>query len=101
VASAAGESLALDLHLTEDLLVLGTARDLVRTLQQARKDSGFAVTDRITVLWESDDERVVTAFAEHGAMIGQEVLATQIVQAAAPAAMSIDEPELRVALRRS
>ena len=101
VASAGGESLALDLHLTEELQVLGTARDLVRSLQQARKDSGFAVTDRITVLWESDDSRVVEAFAEHGVMIGQEVLATEIVQAAAPAAITFEDLDLRVALRRS
>jgi isoleucyl-tRNA synthetase len=101
VASAGGESLALDLHLTEELLVLGTARDLIRTLQQARKDSGFAVTDRITVLWESDDDRVQEAFATHGVMIGQEVLATEIVNTKAPAAISFDDLDLRVALRRS
>jgi isoleucyl-tRNA synthetase len=92
---------ALDLHLTDELRVLGTARDLIRLLQQARKDSGFAVTDRITVLWESDDERVQEAFNTHGVMIGQEVLATQIVQAKAPAAITFDDLDLRVALRRS
>ena len=101
VASSGGESLALDLHLTDELRVLGTARDLVRLLQQARKDSGFAVTDRITVLWESDDDLIVEAFNTHGEMIGQEVLATQIVQAKAPAAINFDDPDLRVALRRS
>ena len=69
-------------------------------MQQARKDSGFEVTDRITVLWQSDDERVEQAFAEHGDMIAGEVLATEIVEAAAPAAMDLSDPDLRVALRR-
>jgi isoleucyl-tRNA synthetase len=101
VASGGGESVALDLHLTDELLVLGTARDLVRTLQQARKDAGFAVTDRITVLWESDDDLVVSAFTEHGTMISKEVLATELVQAKAPAAIEVDDPDVRVALRRS
>ena len=101
VASSGGESVALDLHLTEDLLVLGTARDIVRTLQQARKDSGFDVSDRVTLLWQSDDERVNSAFAAHGQMIGQEILAMEIVQATAPAAMDIDDPQMRVALRRA
>ena len=101
VASAGGESLALDLHLTPELQILGTARDLIRTLQQARKDSGFAVTDRITVLWESDDERIVEAFDTHGVMIGQEILATEIVHTHAPAAMRFHDLDLRVALRRS
>ncbi len=101
VASGGGESLALDLHLDDELLLLGTARDIVRTLQQARKDSGFEVTDRITVLWQSDDERVAQAFAAHGQMIGQEVLATEIVETTAPAAMSLSDPDMRVALRRA
>ena len=101
VASGGGESLALDLHLDDELLLLGTARDIVRTLQQARKDSGFEVTDRITVLWQSDDERVAHAFAAHGQMIGQEVLATEIVETTAPAAMSLSDPDMRVALRRA
>ncbi|MCB9414763.1 MAG: isoleucine--tRNA ligase, partial [Actinobacteria bacterium] len=101
VASGGGESLALDLHLDEELLVLGTARDIVRTLQQARKDSGFQVTDRITVLWQSDDERVSQAFATHGQLIAQEVLATEIVEAKAPAAMTLSDPDMRVALRRA
>jgi len=100
VASGGGESVALDLHLDDRLLVLGTARDIVRTLQQARKDSGFEVTDRITVLWQSDDDRVEQAFAAHGDMIAAEVLATEIVEAAAPAAMELSDPDLRVALRR-
>jgi isoleucyl-tRNA synthetase len=101
VASAGGESVALDLQLTEELLVLGTARDIVRTLQQARKDSGYAVTDRVAVLWQSDDDRVAAAFEQHGPMIGREILATEITHATAPAAMDIDEPSMRVALRRS
>jgi isoleucyl-tRNA synthetase len=101
VASSGGESVALDLHLTEELLVLGTARDIVRTLQQARKDSGFDVSDRVTLLWQSDDERVNSAFAAHGQMIGQEILAMEIVQATAPAAMDIDDPQMRIALRRA
>ena len=101
VASGGGESLALDLHLDDELLLLGTARDIVRTLQQARKDSGFEVTDRITVLWQSDDERVAQAFATHGQLIGHEVLATEIVETKAPAAMNLSDPDMRVALRRA
>ena len=83
------------------MLLLGTARDIVRTLQQARKDSGFEVTDRITVLWQSDDERVAQAFATHGQLIGHEVLATEIVETKAPAAMNLSDPDMRVALRRA
>jgi isoleucyl-tRNA synthetase len=101
VASAGGESVALDLHLTDDLRVLGMARDVVRALQQARKDSGFAVTDRVMLLWQSEDPHVVQAFEQHGHMIAAEILAQEIVQATAPASLHLDEPAMRVALRRA
>ena len=101
VASAGGESVALDLHPTDELLVLGMARDVVRTLQQARKDSGFEVTDRVMLLWQSDDDRVIEAFEKHGAMIAGEILAEEIVHTAAPAAMKMHDPQMRVALRRA
>ena len=101
VASSGGESVALDLHLTDELLVLGMARDVVRTLQQARKDSGFSVTDRVLLLWQSDDPRVTAAFEKHGDLIAAEILAEEIVCAAAPAAMRIQDPDLKVALRRA
>lgn len=101
MASAGGESVALDLHLTDELLVLGMARDVVRTLQQARKDSGFEVTDRVMLLWQSDDDRVIEAFEKHGAMIAGEILAEEIVHTAAPAAMKMHDPQMRVALRRA
>ena len=39
--------------------------------------------------------------AEHAVLIGQEVLATEIVQTKAPAAMRFKDLDLRVALRRS
>ena len=100
VASAAGESLALDLHLTEDLVVLGTARDVVRALQQARKDSGFDVTDRIAVTWQSGDPVVTAAFAQHGDMIAAEVLATDVVNAEASDALILDDPDIAVSVER-
>lgn len=100
VASAGGESVALDLHLTDELLVLGMARDVVRTLQQARKDSGFEVTDRVMLLWQSDDDRVIEAF-ETWRDDRQEILAEEIVHTAAPAAMKMHDPQMRVALRRA
>ncbi|KGO91604.1 isoleucine--tRNA ligase [Flavobacterium subsaxonicum] len=49
VANAGGITVALDITLTEDLKKEGIARELVNRIQNLRKDSGFEVTDRITV----------------------------------------------------
>ena len=72
---------------------------MVRTLQQARKDSGFEVTDRVMLLWQSDDDRVI--IRETWRDDRREILAEEIVRTAAPAAMKMHDPQMRVALRRA
>ena len=51
-------TVALDLTITEDLRLEGVARELIRSIQTLRKDSGFEITDRIHVtLPDSEDNR--------------------------------------------
>jgi isoleucyl-tRNA synthetase len=40
----------LDIELTPELIAEGVARDVVRAVQQARRDANFAVSDRITLV---------------------------------------------------
>jgi isoleucyl-tRNA synthetase len=49
VASGGGITVALDTELTDALRSEGTAREFVSRIQNLRKDSGFEVTDRITL----------------------------------------------------
>jgi isoleucyl-tRNA synthetase len=76
VASEGGEAVALDTAVTPALRREGLARDVVRLVQEARKQDGFELTDRIRVLWRADGEDLTGALAEHAALIGAEVLAT-------------------------
>ena len=46
----------LDTDITEDLKDEGYAREFISKIQNLRKDSGFLVTDRIDIVYESDDE---------------------------------------------
>ena len=80
VAADAGESIALDITITDDLRRAGLAREIVRAIQEARKNSGLDVADRISVYWSSADEDVLATMSEHGEMIGAEVLAPNMVQ---------------------
>jgi len=74
VASHSGESVALDLKLTPELISKGIVREAIRAIQDARKASGFDVSDRIHVKWNSDDES--SAAIESGkSWISEEVLA--------------------------
>jgi isoleucyl-tRNA synthetase len=78
VVSDAGESVALDLALDDELRRAGVAREIVRTLQEARKTAGLDVSDRIEVWWASTDTPLVAAWGEHGPMIAREVLAVGV-----------------------
>ncbi|MDO5608684.1 MAG: isoleucine--tRNA ligase [Capnocytophaga sp.] len=49
VASAGSLSVALDIHITDELKKEGIARELVNRIQNIRKDSGYEVTDKIVV----------------------------------------------------
>ncbi len=77
VATDSGETVALDLTLTAELRSLGLARDVVREVQEARKNQGFEVTDRIALRWEASDDATASALREYSEVIAGEVLATE------------------------
>jgi isoleucyl-tRNA synthetase len=79
-----GGFVVLDTVVTAELAAEGLARDLVRAVQQARKDAGFHVEDRIE-LTIAGDEAVRAAAGTHQELIAQETLATSyaVVEAAA------------------
>ncbi|GAA4459443.1 isoleucine--tRNA ligase [Phytohabitans houttuyneae] len=81
VASDAGASLALDLHLTPELRRSGLARDAIRLVQEARKSSGLEVTDRIELRYQATGD-LAAALAEHRDLVAEEVLATSFAPGA-------------------
>ena len=98
VATEAGESVALDLHIDDALRRAGIAREVVRTLQEGRKNAGLEVSDRITVWWTSDDDDTRAAVEVHSPLISGEVLAVRMDQAAAPAGSVPVETDLPIML---
>ena len=73
-------AVALDTTLDDDLVVLGTAREIISRVQGMRRDLDLDVSDRINLSWESDDPAVAAAFARHGDVIGGETLAAAITR---------------------
>jgi isoleucyl-tRNA synthetase len=78
VASDRGITVALDVHIDDDLYNEGIARELVNRIQNIRKDSDFEVTDRIVVTI-SDHEVVRKAVGQFKDYICNEVLADEIL----------------------
>ena len=68
----------LNTDVTPELEAEGLARDVVRAVQQARRDAQLNVSDRITLTLSVDDV-VATQLAPHEALISGETLATSVV----------------------
>lgn len=77
-----GGFVVLDSALTPELEAEGTARDLVRAVQQARKDAGLQVSDRIA-LTVSGPAATLDAARTHEAMVAEETLADSVSYAEA------------------
>jgi isoleucyl-tRNA synthetase len=99
--------IALDATVTPELVAEGTARDVVRVIQQARKDAGLDVSDRITLVVGADGA-VADAVRAHAAFIAGETLATElsVVPAAEVAGAAVPQPvgdggEVRVTLAKA
>ena len=54
VASSGPLTVALDIHVTDELRKEGIARELVNRIQNLRKESGFEVTDKIDIKIQKD-----------------------------------------------
>ncbi len=68
----------LNTVLTPELTAEGTARDVIRALQNARKDAGLNVSDRITLTIQANPD-ISNAITTHKDFIASEVLATHIM----------------------
>jgi isoleucyl-tRNA synthetase len=86
-----GGFVVLDLELTDALLGEGYARDVIRDVQDARKDAGLNVGDRI-VLSMSIPGEWIEAVDEHLNLIVRETLSVEVIIETSPT------PERRVAV---
>ncbi|NMC39007.1 MAG: isoleucine--tRNA ligase [Bacteroidales bacterium] len=77
VANDGKLTVALDISVTDELKYEGIAREFVNRIQNFRKESGFDVTDKITVLIE-DHDLIREAINRHSAYIGSQTLATRV-----------------------
>jgi isoleucyl-tRNA synthetase len=65
VASEGGLTVALDIHITEDLKQEGIARDLVNRVQNLRKDMGLEVQDKIRIIIEKNEAIINSAIEQN------------------------------------
>jgi len=71
----------LNTDISEELRIEGVMRELVRSIQITRKNSGLEVADRIKLEWESDAQDIEKAFFTFKDFIADETLAVEVVKA--------------------
>ncbi len=79
VAQTAGYLVAITTELDQALLQEGYARELVRRIQQLRKDADLAISDRI-VTYIADSDLMHEVVAHFGAYVRDETLSVDLVQ---------------------
>jgi len=101
VEAEAGHAVALQLELDDELRREGLAREIVHAVQNARKEAGLEITDRIELSLGGDEELLAAARA-HEAYLSGEVLATAVAYDAPDGVTAkLDGRELRIAVSRS
>jgi isoleucyl-tRNA synthetase len=105
-AEESGYVALIDTRITPELAGEGLMRELVRRLQDLRREAGLEVTDRIRVTWRGDSE-VGKVMADHGPTIAEEVLALSLdagdggaplPEGAATTSVTVDGHEVTLAL---
>jgi len=89
VADAGGIVVGIDTEITPELEREGLARDIVRRVQDTRKNAGLEIEDRITLRYQAG-EALSAVFEALGEYIADETLAIEM-RAGPPAAGSYVE----------
>ncbi len=90
VVNEQGETVALDLELTPELVRAGLVREVIRLIQDTRKSSGLEVSDRISLTWAAAGE-LAEALREASELVADEVLATTMTEGEPDGAVTTDD----------
>ena len=79
VASENGYTIILDTNLTQDLIDEGISRDVIRSIQDMRKEAKYQVSDRVRVRLISDNTEMLDAILKLSDSIKKETLADELI----------------------
>ena len=104
VVSEAGYTVGVATTITDELADEGVARELVRHIQDLRREADFELSDRITT-WCAGGETVARVLAAHGEYLKGETLSVELFTEAPPegvqqTAFTLDGVEVVAGVRR-
>ncbi|MCF7958059.1 MAG: DUF5915 domain-containing protein, partial [Phycisphaerae bacterium] len=71
-------TLIVDIEINDELKREGMARDIVRHIQQTRKDTGLEIQNHIKITWQTNDDTLKEAINEHQDYIRSETLCDEM-----------------------
>jgi isoleucyl-tRNA synthetase len=101
VEAEAGRAVALALGLDDELRREGLAREVVHAIQNARREAGLEITDRIALALGGDEELLDAARAHEEYVTGETLATSVLYDAADGAASTVEGRELRVAVEKA
>jgi len=93
----------IDTNISDELREEGLSRELIRHIQSARKQAGFNVEDRISLLIESDSPEILGVVKNYKKLIIDETLAEEFGEVPADAhetSILIDGIDIRIAISK-
>jgi isoleucyl-tRNA synthetase len=73
-----GVIVMLNVELTDELKKEGLLREVVRTVNQMRKDAGLTVQDTITLIYKTEDAVLKSVFTDYADQLKKQILAVNI-----------------------
>lgn len=101
VASEQGVKVIYDVALTAELKREGLKRELVRTINNLRKNEGFTIADRATLVYTTDSEAVREMIALEAGALLRETLSDSITEGEAETEVKINEFLVRLSITKS
>jgi len=100
-AQGPGCVVVLNTEVTDELRREGIAKDVIRTIQNQRKEIGCQYTDRIEAAVVADDEEVTLAIREHSETIRNETLANRLSEQVLADCDGVETEQGKVYVRRT
>jgi isoleucyl-tRNA synthetase len=100
VKEDAGKKVALNVDITDALKKEGLLRELIRSINQLRKDAGLSPRDAIVLSYHTDDPMVQSVFVDFSSEIKKSVIAGDVKDAPGGVAVMIGEALVHISLHR-
>jgi len=68
------EEIVFDEHLTEELIREGYTREIVRQIQDMRKEAKYRLNEKVLGAWESDNPDIIAAMERFGKEVAEDTL---------------------------